>query len=211
MAIRRFNPAQLMAPHALWPQVRVGAPIDIEIGCGPGWHPIQYAKENPEREIIAIEHTRSRFASFEQRHRHHPELVNLHAVHANAIEYIAHRVPDHSISRYFLLYPNPEPKNRARRWHAMPFMGTLLDKLVDGGTLEIATNVLDYAQEARRYFESEWKLCLASERVLDSTELARARTHFELKYLKRGDSCFNQVWQKSVGSSDLVMPAVNHQ
>ena len=40
--------------------------LDIEIGCGVGMHPLRYAKENPSRTLLAIEHTRTRFNTFKR-------------------------------------------------------------------------------------------------------------------------------------------------
>ncbi len=39
-------------------------PLDIEIGCGVGMHPLLYASAHPERFLIAIEKTREKFGKF---------------------------------------------------------------------------------------------------------------------------------------------------
>jgi tRNA G46 methylase TrmB len=148
--------------------------------------------------LIAIEHTRERFAKFARRLAHHEPLSNLRAVHANAISWIAHCVPPESVDRYWLLYPNPYPKARQRnqRWHAMPFARHLISTLKPGGELVLATNEGFYADEAER----DWALAGLTfvSRGLVSRDVP-PRTHFERKYLERSQDCHELVFSRSSG------------
>lgn len=137
IAVRPFHTEKILPPRNgapfEWP---VGKALDIEVGCGVGLHPIRRALERPERVLVAIEHTRSRFERFARRVSNHrkPEklgnqgLSNLVPVHADAVAWITHFVPARSVERYFFLYPNPYPK----RWHSMPFFGRVLETLKEG-------------------------------------------------------------------------------
>ena len=135
-------------------------PLDIEIGCGVGLHPIQYAQAHPERYLVAIEQTREKFAKFQRRFTRHHDLPNLLPVHANAIAWVTHALRDQSVERFFFFYPNPNPKatDLNKRWHAMPFMSKVIACLKPNGQLHMATNVEAYALEARAYFEQIWTL-----------------------------------------------------
>jgi tRNA G46 methylase TrmB len=171
-------------------------PLDLEIGCGVGWHPIHYASGHPERFLVAIEHTAAKFARFERRLAGHPPLPNLLPVHANAISWVTHRLPEASVERIFLLYPNPFP-----RWTSMPFFQRLAATLKAGGTVTLATNLPDYAEEARESLPRLHGLELVrDERILPESLKSgdwRPRTHFEKKYLLRGETCFDLVFRKS--------------
>jgi tRNA G46 methylase TrmB len=173
-----------------------GMPLDIEVGCGVGLHPIRYAQQNPDRYLVAIEHTRMKFEKFAGRLAHHPPFSNLHAVHADAVEWITHFVPPRSVDRYFFLYPNPWPRQRdeGKRWYAMPFMEKVLETMKPGATLELATNEPAYAQGARKYFTEIWGLKMISDQELRGPDWT-PRTHFERKYLERGQVCFNMRLQ----------------
>lgn len=201
--MRKFQPSRIPFPRGVEPfDVRAvpnGMPLDIEVGCGVGLHPIRYATENPDRYLVAIEHTRIKFEKFAGRLAHHAPFQNLLAVHADAVEWITHFVPDASVSRYLFLYPNPWPRpgDERRRWYAMPFMEKVIETMKPGATLELATNEPFYAEGARRFMTEEWGLKLVSDTELRSEELKeyRPRTHFERKYLARGQVCFNLIFK----------------
>lgn len=201
LTVRPFQAEKIEPPTGFkdfrWPSTfQDGAPIDVEIGCGVGWHPIQYTKANPDRRLVAIEHTREKFESFQGRVEKHPSLSNLLPIHADATRWITHAFPidgDLRVDRFFILYPNPEPNSPNKRWHRMPFFRRLIDVLKPGGTIELATNIESYAKEAVEYGRNAWNLEVVENKSF--TERA-PRTHFEKKYLLRGETCFNVIFRK---------------
>jgi tRNA G46 methylase TrmB len=168
--------------------------LDIEIGSGQGLHAIRYCKENPARHLIAVEKTHERFAKLQGRKSRHPELANLTCLHADATSVITHHIPHSSLDRVFVLYPNPYQKNSQAnlRWHNRPFISTLLLKMKKGSQLILATNIESYANEAAVQFVREWGLRMAEFSTLPASALPR--THFEKKYLLRGEKCWNLIF-----------------
>lgn len=169
-------------------------PLDVEIGCGVGVYSLKYALSNPNRKLVAIEKTETRFRKFSQTLAAHRPIQNLFPIHANAIHWIVHFLPVNRVDRYFILYPNPEPKRRNQRWHAMPFMGTLLASLKGNGSITIATNIAQYYLEAKEYMRDTWGLSLDEDRIVGPDE--NPRTAFERKYLERGELCYNLEFRK---------------
>jgi len=186
------------------------AAVDVEIGCGVGWHSICYAKNYPDRKLIAIEHGASRFERFERRYVRSGSPKNLVPVHANAISWIYENLPENSIENIFFLYPNPYPKQsqRNKRWHAMPFMGKLLKKLKPSGHLHLATNSSEYAREAKKYYLIHWGLSLLSKSTINKQREPdfSPRTHFEKKFFERGENCFDLVFQKKGLEKSPLLP-----
>lgn len=188
LSVRPFNRDSVEPPREM-PVAPHVEKLDLEIGCGVGWHPVTYAARHPDRTLIAIEHTREKFQKFKQRASRH-DLANLRAVHADAVRYVTHAIAPSSLERVFILYPNPEMRASNKRWFRMPFFEELLSKLKSGGTLQLATNLEGYAEEAKTYARY-WGLNLVHE-----SHPSEPRTHFEKKYLERGETCFDLVFQK---------------
>ncbi len=171
-------------------------PLDIEIGAGQGLHAIRYCQSHPDRTLIAVERTHAKFQALRHRALAHPQLTGLFPLQADAVSVFTHFVKDSSVENIFLLYPNPYPKHRQAnlRWHNSPFTRRLCKKLKSGGRLVVATNVNDYAEEAQDRFRSIWNLNLESVTDIGTDDLPR--THFEKKYLERGERCWNLVFSK---------------
>ena len=170
-------------------------PLDIEIGCGVGWHALTYAGDHPERTLVAIEKTWAKFDKFRRRVERHGHPANLVPVHAHAVSWIAQNIEKETVDRCFILYPNPAPGRRRlnQRWYAMAFTPALIQILKPGGTLHLATNLPDYAGGARHHLSSGRGLRLLHDRQLrGDTDVPR--THFEKKYLDRGETCFDLVF-----------------
>ena len=170
--------------------------IDLEIGAGQGLHAIHYSARHPERILLAVEKTHTRFASLLRRKQGHPEIKNLVTLHADAVAFVSHLIPDSVLDQVFLLYPNPYPKAKHAnlRWHNRPFMALLLKKMKPGARLTLATNIETYANEAATAMVREWRLDLISHELVDPQ--MPPRTHFEKKYLMRDEKCWNLEFRK---------------
>ena len=191
--VRSFRKDMLPKVHQDLDFNKNDLPLDLEIGCGVGLHPIKYSKENTNRFLIAVEHTKEKFEKFARRIENNDIKDNLLPVHANAVSWVTQVLKSESLDKVFLLYPNPNPKNLQKRWHAMPFMHELLSKLKENGTIELSTNEEFYYLEAKEYFLEFWNL----ELVCDQKYNGPHRTHFEKKYLERDDACYQLIFKKT--------------
>lgn len=165
----------------------------LEIGCGVGLHPILYSKKHPLHRVFAVESTHERFEKFQRRLMAHSYLININAIHADARLWGAQHLASSSLDRVFILYPNPYPKKKHSnlRWHSMPFTKVLVDSIKVGGVLEFATNLKDYASEALEELLKKYPFELVSMVDLKTFPLSYVGdTHFERKYLQRGESCY---------------------
>ena len=170
--------------------------MDLEIGAGKGLHAIKYCQANPDRMLLAVEKTHVRFSSLTQRKENHPHLANLVTVQADATAFVSHFLPHQSLDRVFLLYPNPyhKLKHANLRWHNRSFFAELLKKMKFGAELTVATNLEWYAQEAAQTFQKQWQLEITDLSAVDPQ--IPPRTHFEKKYLLRGETCWNLKFRR---------------
>ncbi len=211
MMMRKFNRDKVPRPDQYfhfgqWNTLQAGL-FDLEVGCGVGLQPIQYVSKNPERKMVAIEHTYEKFQKFKSRYQGNKSPKNLLGIHGNAISIITHEIPNQSVENCFFLYPNPEPKNKAKRWMSMPFFSEILRVLTSNGKIILSTNIESYIQEALEIANSELNLkCeifgkvdlqdpLTFDHILPE-DTRYPRTHFEKKYLDRNQNCYQAIWVK---------------
>lgn len=117
----------------------------MEIGFGGGEHLLQRASENPDTGFIGCE------AYVDGVARVVGEIAkqgsgNIRLYDGDAIELIE-RLPDASLDRIYLLYPDPWPKRRQRkrRFVSDERLAALARILKPGGEFRFATDIDDYA------------------------------------------------------------------
>ena len=125
-----------------------GKPIWLEIGFGGGEHLVHQAALNPHVEIIGCEPYINVVAMLLGKIR--SAGVQNVAVHPGDVRDLFDVLPDVSIDRAFLLYPDPWPK---RRHHRLRFvtpehLEPLARVLVPGAIFRIATVIPDYVRQA---------------------------------------------------------------
>lgn len=192
---RQFQANQIHQPRDFQPLPETfwqSSPIVLEIGAGKGKHAIQFAQNQPHQTLIAIERTKTKFFAM-QKQAELANLSNLLLVHADAIAWIVSAVPVASLSQVFILYPNPEPNNANQRWLNMPFFEFLLSRLQENGRIVLASNIESYIHEAEKQAKNCWQISVSKSQVARNSQ----RTHFEIKYLARGEIC----WQL-----DMIKP-----
>ncbi|KAA8733916.1 DUF938 domain-containing protein [Acinetobacter qingfengensis] len=190
--IRPFQPQYLKAPRNF--QAITDQSVCLEIGAGKGKHACLFASQHANQHLIAIERTAEKFQFM---FRQHQELAlhNLQPVHADAIPWVVHALYPEQVQQCFILYPNPEPHNPAQRWLNMPFFEYLLSRLKAGGQITLASNIREYIDEAEQQLLHVWHLPYQKQKIVKES----ARTHFEIKYLQRGELCQQLLITKPQG------------
>ncbi|WP_171294608.1 class I SAM-dependent methyltransferase [Acinetobacter indicus] len=192
MPIRQFQAQRMHAPRDF--QAIANTPVCIEIGAGKGKHALLFSGQHPEQTLYAIERTREKFLAMQKQHGLEPR-ANLQPVHADALPWIVHALYPAQVEQCFILYPNPEPHNPAQRWLNMPFFEFLLSRLQPNGQITLASNIPEYIAEAEQQLLAQWKLPFEKQRIAADS----ARTHFEIKYLQRGELCQQLIIRKPEG------------
>ena len=163
--------------------------LELEIGSGKGRHAIMRARQNPDKKIIAIEKTRTRFRKFQNLIKD-CSIDNLIGVHTNAIWWLSHHGKMDMFERIFILYPCPYPRKKQKnlRWIHRPFWPYLISLLKTGGVLELRTNKKFYYDDFKCQLEKFKNLKIKQEKEIDSTE--NPITEFEEKYLNNKEICY---------------------
>jgi tRNA (guanine-N7-)-methyltransferase len=136
---------ELTAPLALFP-AGAGRALWLEIGFGAGEHLASQAAAHPEVGIIGCEPYRNGIArllsDIEAQGLENIRLFTDHAADLVAC------LPEASLERVFLLFPDPWPKRRhhKRRIVQEDFLGHLARAMADGGEFRVATDHPGYCQ-----------------------------------------------------------------
>jgi tRNA (guanine-N7-)-methyltransferase len=127
------------------------APVDdvwLEIGYGAGEHLLWQAKMHPRLGIIGAEPYISGTAKLLAKLEHDP-VVNVRLYEDDARD-IIEALPDRSVGRVFILFPDPWPKTRhhKRRFLQMETLEALARVLKDGAELRFASDDAGYVAYA---------------------------------------------------------------
>lgn len=124
-----------------------GRPVWLEIGFGGGEHLVHQAAGNPDVGIIGAEPYINGVAMLLGKIRR-AGVDNL-AVHPGDARDLMDVLPDGSIERAFLLYPDPWPKKRhhRRRFVTPEHLDPLHRVMKAGAILRVATDIPDYVRQ----------------------------------------------------------------
>lgn len=127
--------------EALFPGI---SELWLEVGFGAGEHVAAQASANPSIGLLACEHYLNGVASCLS-HLEKGGLNNVKLHNGDARD-LMDRLPDGSISRVFLLYPDPWPKARhhKRRFISAENLAAFARVMRDGAILRVASDIPDY-------------------------------------------------------------------
>lgn len=158
-------------------------PVWLEIGFGGGEHLVHQASRHPEVEIIGCEPFINAVAMLLGKIRE--SGVGNVAVYPGDVRDLFDVLPPASVSRAFLLYPDPWPKQRhaGRRFMNPTYLAPLARVLAPGATFRVATDIADYARRSLREIPAHGFELVAQGRIPWTGWLA---TRYERKALCAG-------------------------
>lgn len=123
------------------------ARVTLEIGFGNGDTLLELASQHPERDFIGIEVHRPGVGRL-LKLAGDAGVENLRVSSEDAVEILENRVPDGSLDRVLLYFPDPWPKKRhhKRRIVQPAFVQLLGRKIRPGGEFHMATDWEPYAE-----------------------------------------------------------------
>ena len=143
---REDNPERVMLDTDA---LRAGKPLWLEVGFGSGEHILHQAKANPNVQFIGCEIYVNGVASLLGKIRR--EGVNNIVIHPGDARDLLDVLPENSLDKMFLLYPDPWPKARhhRRRFVTPEHMIPLARVMRPGGIFRVASDIPDYIRQTR--------------------------------------------------------------
>ena len=170
------------------------APLVVEIGSGTGDAVVCGAQASPGSNFLAVEVYRPGLAATVAKivHRH---LTNVRLVDADAVQVLKHMLSPASVAEIWVFFADPWHKARhhKRRLVSPGFAELVASRLAQGGTLRLATDWLDYAEQMRDVLGSCGSLTNphAGEPGFAPRFEGRVMTRFEEKGLASGRAIYD--------------------
>ena len=162
-------------------------PVEVEVGSGKGGFLLGRAAARPDLSLLGLEWVRSHALYAADRARR-AGLSNVRLLCADARDVFENSLPQCSVLRIHIYFPDPWPKrrHRARRLLVPSFLGCACRVLQPGGWLGILTDHAGYFRQIAAAMESISSFARISFRppCADGTWLVGS--NFEKKYVAAG-------------------------
>ena len=128
-------------------QLAGGRPLWLEVGFGGGEHLVHQALNNPDVQFLGVEPYVNGVAMLLGKMRN-AGVTNI-KLHMGDARNLMDVLPDWSVSKAFLLYPDPWPKMRhhRRRFVTQEHLIPLSKCLKPGAEFRVATDIEDYVRQ----------------------------------------------------------------
>lgn len=185
--VPRYGPSTSVEPSYVFDAAAVfgrTAPLIVEIGGGRGDAIVHAAVEQPDHDFLGLEVYVPGVAQTLVTMRHE-RVTNIRMAIVNAAEALTTMLPEASVRELRIWFPDPWHKARhhKRRLITPAFAKLAVRVLEPGGTLRLATDSADYAEQMQTV--------VADSRELSHGDFAprfagRPLTRFEVKGLEAG-------------------------
>jgi tRNA (guanine-N7-)-methyltransferase len=172
------------------------APVVLEIGSGMGDATAQLAAAAPEVNHLAAEVYPAGLGQLmlwvEKR-----ELGNVRLIDGDGLDLLRDHVAPESLAGVRIFFPDPWPKKRhhKRRLVTSPFVGLIASRLASGGTLHLATDWADYADQMLAVCSAEPQLRNRYDDWAPRPQW-RPTTKFEARAITEGRACRDLIFEK---------------
>lgn len=168
------------------------APVVCEIGFGDGAALLEMARAHPEWDFVGVEVYRPGVGALLLRLKD-TGFRNVRVAMVDAVEFLRRKVAPASLSKLWILFPDPWPKRRhqKRRLIQAPFIELAASRLAPGGRIHCATDWEDYAAQMMAVMGA----CTLLENVAGPGRFAEGPPHrTRTKYERRGEGLGHRTW-----------------
>lgn len=172
------------------------APHVLEIGFGMGETTATIAAAHPEIDYVGVEvhgpGVGSLLKQIDER-----GLRNLRIVQHDAVEVVTHMIAPDSLDGIHVFFPDPWPKKRhhKRRLIQSPFVALLASRLKPGGTMHLATDWHEYAEQMLEVLSGEPLLRNTADGFAPRPDY-RPLTKFEQRGLRLGHGVWDVIFTR---------------
>ena len=172
------------------------APVNIEIGFGMGDALTNMAEASPDEDFIGIEVHQPGVGKCLMQVQE-KSLQNVRICVGDAVEIVSKSIPDSSVARFNIYFPDPWHKKRhhKRRLIQASFVKMLVQKLQPNGILHLATDWQEYAEQMLQVCSDELELINQAHDFSPRPE-SRPLTKFEARGHRLGHGIWDLIFRK---------------
>ena len=158
----------------------------FEIGFGYGEHTVHQAKLNPQVNIIACETYINGVLSIISKIE--KEKINNIKIFNGDARLLLEKIPDHSIDKIFILFPDPWPKKKQNKRRIIngEFIDLVRKKLKIGGILFFASDISNYVEWTFNYASGKLQPLFNSIKDCKKEPEWWIKTRYQEKAIKEG-------------------------
>jgi len=174
-------------------------PLEVEIGVGKGTFLVARALARPEVNFLGVEYARAYAHHAADRFRRRG-LTNARMLHTDAGVLFADCVPDASLQRVHIYFPDPWPKRRHKRRRLIQpaFARQVVGALKPGGQFIVVTDHMDYFVQIRRVLNDLCGMASIPMPNMADRDGEIVGTNFERKYIAQGRPFYSTAKMKYV-------------
>ena len=164
----------------LFPQPQ---PLEVELGCGDASFAVEYARQNPSKNLLGVERLLGRLQKLDRKGRR-AGLHNLRGLRIESAYFLKYLLPAHSVTALHIYFPDPWPKKKHRRHRLISesFPALAHAALAPGGAVYLRTDDADYFQQMTEVFAAAQEFLA----VETPASLAELTTDFERDFNAQG-------------------------
>jgi tRNA (guanine-N7-)-methyltransferase len=156
------------------------ATLHVDLGCGDGAFLCVLAQRMPEKNFLGIERLAGRVRTAT---RKAAKIGNMRVLQMESSYVVRYLLPPRSVETFYLLFPDPWPKRRhwRRRIVTPDLLKAISQALVQGGTLLIATDHLNYFERMKEIARANLDFA-----ILDPASVDLPPSRFARVFQQRG-------------------------
>jgi tRNA (guanine-N7-)-methyltransferase len=157
-----------------------GAALHVDLGCGDGSFLCALAQLMPEKNFLGIERLLGRFRSAAVKVAN---IRNVRVLRMESSYVVRYLLPPRSVETFYLLFPDPWPKRRhwRRRIVTPDLLRAISQALVQGGTLLIATDHVNYLEKIKEIAQTNLDVA-----IVDPTSVDLPQSRFARLFQQKG-------------------------
>ena len=172
------------------------APKVVEIGFGMGDSTATIAQSHPENDYLALEVHTPGVGNLLQLITTH-QISNIRIIQHDAVEVLRDMIRANTLNGVHIFFPDPWHKARhnKRRLIQAPFVKQLVQKIMPGGYLHVATDWQNYAEQVLTVLNAEPLLENTAENYAPRPAY-RPLTKFEKRGIRLGHDVWDLVFRR---------------